>query len=238
MKESARELDMTPAWIYTLIPAAIAILGAIIAVNVRPGPILVSAIQHFAAGVVFAAAAGEIMPDVVHSGALVATLIGGFAGIGVMLAIRQLERVIEGPAGLLTLVGVDILIDGLVLGIAFAAGAKAGLLLTIALSVEVLFLGLAVTTELSQTVKSRVRIVLVIAALILLLPLGALVATPIAGLPDQYITAFLSFGLIALLYLVTEELLVEAHETPDKPWVAAMFFIGFLLLLSLEEVMA
>lgn len=238
MKESARELDMTPAWIYTLIPAAIAILGAIIAVNVRPGPILVSAIQHFAAGVVFAAAAGEIMPDVMHSGALVATLIGGFAGIGVMLAIRQLERVIEGPAGLLTLVGVDILIDGLVLGIAFAAGAKAGLLLTIALSVEVLFLGLAVTTELSQTVKSRVRIVLVIAALILLLPLGALVATPIAGLPDQYITAFLSFGLIALLYLVTEELLVEAHETPDKPWVAAMFFIGFLLLLSLEEVMA
>ena len=219
MKESARELDMTPAWIYTLIPAAIAILGAIIAVNVRPGPILVSAIQHFAAGVVFAAAAGEIMPDVVHSGALVATLIGGFAGIGVMLAIRRLERVIEGPAGLLTLVGVDILIDGLVLGIAFAAGAKAGLLLTIALSVEVLFLGLAVTTELSQTVKSRVRIVLVIAALILLLPLGALVATPIAGLPDQYITAFLSFGLIALLYLVTEELLVEAHETPDKPWV-------------------
>lgn len=238
MKESARELDMTPAWIYTLIPAAIAILGAIIAVNVRPGPILVSAIQHFAAGVVFAAAAGEIMPDVMHSGALVATLIGGFAGIGVMLAIRRLERVIEGPAGLLTLVGVDILIDGLVLGIAFAAGAKAGLLLTIALSVEVLFLGLAVTTELSQTVKSRVRIVLVIAALILLLPLGALVATPIAGLPDQYITAFLSFGLIALLYLVTEELLVEAHETPDKPWVAAMFFIGFLLLLSLEEVMA
>ena len=229
---------MTPAWIYTLIPAAIAILGAIIAVNVRPGPILVSAIQHFAAGVVFAAAAGEIMPDVVHSGALVATLIGGFAGIGVMLAIRRLERVIEGPAGLLTLVGVDILIDGLVLGIAFAAGAKAGLLLTIALSVEVLFLGLAVTTELSQTVKSRVRIVLVIAALILLLPLGALVATPIAGLPDQYITGFLSFGLIALLYLVTEELLVEAHETPDKPWVAAMFFIGFLLLLSLEEVMA
>ncbi|KKN33376.1 hypothetical protein LCGC14_0804460, partial [marine sediment metagenome] len=152
---------MTPAWIYTLIPAAVAILGAIVAVNVRPGPVIVSAVQHFAAGVVFAAAAGEIMPDVVHSGALMATIVGGFAGIGVMLAIRQLERGTEGPVGLLTLVGVDILIDGLVLGIAFAAGAKAGLLLTIALSVEVLFLGLAVTTELSQTIKSRVRIVMV-----------------------------------------------------------------------------
>ena len=216
---------MTAAWVYTLIPAAVAIVGAVGAVNVRPGPTLVSAIQHFAAGVVFAAAAGEIMPDVAHS------------GIGVMLAIRQLERVMKGSAGLLTLVGVDILIDGLVLGIAFAAGAQAGLLLTIALSVEVLFLGLAVTTELSETVKSKMRIVLIIAALVVLLPVGAFIATPVASLPAHYITGFLSFGLIALLYLVTEELLVEAHETPDRPWVAAMFFVGFLLLLSLEEVM-
>ena len=46
------------AWIYTLIPAAAAIIGAAVAVNVRPGPTLASAIQHFAAGVVFAAAAG------------------------------------------------------------------------------------------------------------------------------------------------------------------------------------
>jgi len=228
---------MTAAWVYTLIPAAVATLGAVVAVNVRPGPTLVSAIQHFAAGVVFAAAAGEIMPDIAHSGSPIATIVGGFAGIGVMLAIRQLERVIKGPAGLLTLVGVDILIDGLVLGIAFAAGAKAGLLLTIALSVEVLFLGLAVTTELSETVKSRMRIVLIIAALVVLLPVGAFIATPIASLPAHYITGFLSFGLIALLYLVTEELLVEAHETPDRPWVTAMFFVGFLLLISLEEVM-
>ncbi|MEM5474460.1 transporter [Hoeflea sp. AS60] len=228
---------MTVAWIYTLIPATVAILGAVIAVNVRLGPTLVSAIQHFAAGVVFAAAAGEIMPDVAHSGSPVATIVGGFAGIGVMLAVRQLERVMKGPAGLLTLVGVDILIDGLVLGIAFAAGANAGLLLTIALSVEVLFLGLAVTTELSETVRSRTRIVLTISAVVVLLPIGAFIATPIASLPAHYITGFLSFGLIALLYLVTEELLVEAHQTPDRPWVAAMFFVGFLLLLSLEELM-
>ena len=229
---------MTSAWLYTLIPVGVAVLGALGAVNVRPGPILVSAIQHFAAGVVFAAAAGEIMPDVAHSGSPVATIVGGFAGIAVMLTIRQLERVIKGPTGLLTLVGVDLLIDGLVLGIAFAAGAKAGLLLTIALSVEVLFLGLAVTTELSETVRSRSRIVATVAALVVLMPLGAAISSPVAALPPHYVTGFLSFGLIALLYLVTEELLVEAHETPDKPWVAAMFFVGFLLLLSIEEMVA
>ncbi|MGR3572628.1 ZIP family metal transporter [Brevirhabdus sp.] len=229
---------MTAAWIYTLIPAAITVLGAAVAVKLRPGPVLVSAIQHFAAGVVFAAAAGEIMPDVMHGGSLTATLLGGFLGIAVMLGIRQMERVVKGPSGLLTMVGADIFIDGLVLGIGFAAGAKAGLLLTVALSLEVLFLGLAVTTELSETVKNRARILLIVAGMALLMPLGALVSAPIAALPDVYVTGFLSFGLIALLYLVTEELLVEAHEVPDKPWVTAMFFVGFLLLMSLEEMMA
>ena len=76
----------------------------------------------------------------------------------------------------------------------------------------------------------------VTAAVVLLLPLGTLIAVPVAGLPPAYLTGFLAFGLIALLYLVTEELLVEAHEIPDRPWVTALFFIGFLLLLMLEEV--
>ena len=53
---------------YTLIPVAAAVIGATVAVNTRPGPVLVSAIQHFAAGVVFAAAAVEILPDVMHAG--------------------------------------------------------------------------------------------------------------------------------------------------------------------------
>ena len=44
-------------------------------------------------------------------------------------------------------VGIDILIDGLVLGIGFAAGAKQGLLLTGALTLEVLFLGLALASS-------------------------------------------------------------------------------------------
>jgi ZIP family zinc transporter len=41
----------------------------------------------------------------------------------------------------------------------------------------------------------------------------------------------LSFGTVALLYLVTEELLTEAHEQPDTPLLTAMFFVGFLVLL-------
>lgn len=46
----------------------------------------------------------------------------------------------------------------------------------------------------------------------------------------------LSFGLAALLFLVTEELLVEAHEVQETPLSTATFFAGFLLFLMLGMV--
>ena len=223
------------AWAYTLIPVAAAILGAAVAVNLRPGPVLVSAVQHFAAGVVFAAAAGEILPDLKHTGSVWAIVLGGGVGIAAMLGVRTLERRLEGPVGLMAVTGIDILVDGLVLGIAFAAGAKAGILLTVALTIEVLFLSLTVANELGEGGGSRWKVVGATAGLVLLLPVGALLGGPVAAMPVAVQGGFLAFGLIALLYLVTEELLVEAHETEDRPWVTAMFFTGFLLLLLLEE---
>lgn len=161
-------------------------------------------------------------------------LVGGALGVAAMLLVRILEKRVKGPAGLMSVTGIDILVDGLVLGIAFAAGAKAGILLTVALTIEVLFLGLTVANELGEGGASKGKVVGLTAALVLLLPLGALLGGPVGSLPAAVQAGFLSFGLIALLYLVTEELLIEAHETEDRPWVTAMFFAGFLLLLLLD----
>jgi ZIP family zinc transporter len=222
---------------YTIIPVLAVLLGAVVAVWRRPGPALVSAIQHLAAGVVFAAAATEILPDVKHQGSALATLAGGAAGMVAMLSLKALEERIRGPLALIAAVGVDLVIDGLVLGLAFVAGAQAGILITVALTLEVLFLGVTVTEELGGTIASKARIVALTFGLGLLLPLGTLLALPVAGFSPGVITGFLSFGLIALLYLVTEELLVEAHEKPDTPLISAMFFIGFLGLMLLEELM-
>ena len=222
---------------FTLIPVAAVLIGSLVAVARRPGEAFVSAMQHLAAGVVFAAAAVEILPQVMHEGSPVATFIGGAVGIIVMLSLKAIEGRAKGPIAMLGAVGVDILIDGLVLGLAFVAGAKAGLLLTIALTLEVLFLGLTVTTELGETIRSKARIVAITMGIALLLPIGAALATPVATFPPVVIAGFLSFGLMALLYLVTEELLVEAHEKPDTPLISAMFFIGFLGLLLIEELL-
>jgi zinc transporter, ZIP family len=220
---------------YTAIPVLAIVIGAILTALRRPGPALTSAIQHLAAGVVFAAAAAEILPQVMHHAAPLATLIGGAAGVAVMLGLKILESRVRGPVALIGAIGTDLLIDGLVLGLAFIAGAEAGILLTIALTLEVLFLGVTVTEELGETITSKVRMVAITAGLALLMPLGTLIALPIATLPPTIVAGFLSFGLIALLYLVTEELLVEAHEKPDTPLISAMFFVGFLALLLIEE---
>lgn len=224
------------AVIFTLIPLTAVIVGSLVAVTRRPSEAVVSAMQHLAAGVVFAAAATEILPQVMHQGSPIATFIGGALGVAMMLSLKAIEGRAKGPVAMLGAVGVDILIDGLVLGLAFIAGARAGLLLTVALTVEVLFLGLTVTAELRETVPSHVRIVLITVGLALLLPLGTVLATPVALLPPLAVAGFLSFGLMALLYLVTEELLVEAHEKPDSPLISAMFFVGFLGLMLLEEI--
>ncbi len=225
------------AFVFTLIPLCAMGVGAVATAIRPPGPGLQSGIQHFAAGVVFAAAASEILPDVKHGNSVVAIAIGATAGIVLMLLIKQLGRRASGAFGIAAVTGIDILIDGLVLGIGFAAGARQGLLLTIALTIEVLFLGLTLTSQLIDSVASRWKAVGLAAAIGLALPIGALAGGPIGTLPAPVLTGFYAFGLIALLYLVTEELLVEAHEHPDTPLISAMFFVGFMALLLLEEML-
>jgi zinc transporter, ZIP family len=230
---------------YALIPATAVLLGGIAAIVRAPGARLRSAVQHFAAGLVFAAIGVELLPDIVHEAQPVA-VVGGFAiGLAVMLAIRSWsersgEKGVSGakqPSGLLATLGVDLLVDGLLVGVGFAAGAKEGLLLTVALATEGLFLGLAGSVAQSKAGVSRTRIVLVTAGLASLLLIGATVgAALLGGLSGAPRELVLSFGASALLYLVTEELLVEAHEEPETAALTGAFFVGFVLLLIVEMI--
>src|SRR3546814_12311140 len=68
---------MMAALKFSLIPMIAIVIGALIAGWRTPGEKLVAAMQHLAAGVVFAAAATEILPLVMHAGSPTATLIGG-----------------------------------------------------------------------------------------------------------------------------------------------------------------
>lgn len=237
--------SLASVFAYALIPAAAVLLGGLAAIVRPPGARLRSGVQHFAAGLVFAAIGVELLPDIVHEARPVA-VIGGFSiGLALMLAIRRwAERSGEkgvsgarGPSGLLATLGVDLLVDGLLIGVGFAAGAKEGFLLSVALATEGLFLGLAGSVAQSKAGVSRTRIVWVTAGLASFLIVGATAGSALlGGLSGAPRELMLSFGAAALLYLVTEELLVEAHEEPETPALTGAFFLGFVVLLVVEMV--
>ena len=142
---------------------AAALSGAVAAVR-TPGERLTSGLQHFAAGVVFAAAAIELLPGVLERSPLVA-VVGFAAGIAVMFGFRAASEHLEHrreaaghaglPIGLAVAIGVDFFIDGLILGAGFASGPRVGVLLTVALAVEYLFVGLSLSATLAGTVSRR-----------------------------------------------------------------------------------
>ena len=121
------------------------------------------------------------------------------------------------------------------IGLGFAAGQKQGLLLTIALTLEVIFLGLSGGAALRVAGVSRGTVIAVTFGFGALLLTGAAAGTVLlAGASGALLDAVLAFGLAALLYLVTEELLVEAHEVPETATQTARFFVGFIVLLIIE----
>lgn len=245
---------MIPVFALALVPVLMMVLGASVAAFRPPSPWVRSAIQHFAAGVVFSVVAVELLPDVtrVHDPWEIGLSFAG--GVMVMMLLARLAAKLESGAadpgdglsaaaqskagrvdtGQLVAIGIDIVIDGLLVGIAAAAGAKEGMLLTAALSLELLSLGLAMAAQLTDAGASRARTICVPLAVSLLLPVGALLGeTVLRGASEHTLAGVLAFGCAALLYLVTEELLVEAHEVPETQTATAMFFAGFLVFLLL-----
>ncbi|MGN6544711.1 MAG: hypothetical protein ACTHK7_06665 [Aureliella sp.] len=219
-----------------------AILGGIVAVVWTPSARFRSYIQHFAAGIVFAAVAVEVLPDVVHREEPLAATAGFAVGVATLLSIRQLtERKSDrqgSDTAFILAVAIDVLIDGLLLGLGFALGETAGLLLAIALGGEFLALGLAMSAQLRKDGAGRGKAILVIASVVLPSLVSAWAGyTFLSEVSGGLMEGVLAFAAAALLWLVVEELLVEAHEVPETPIATSLFFVGFLLLLLMDMLM-
>lgn len=227
----------------TLIPVFATVLGGAIATFRTPSEKLRSLVQHFAAGVVLAVVAGELLPEMTKEHRPVGVVIGFVLGVALMLGVKAVTERIEGrsgssgnsKAGLLTAVGIDVFLDGLLIGVGFAAGERVGTLLVIALTLELLFLGISVAASLAEAQFPRSRNILTVTGLAGMIVVGAwLGGSLLGGLSGLSLEIVLSFGAAALMYLVVEELLTEAHEVQETPLITASFFAGFVALYLLE----
>ena len=132
-------------------------------------------------------------------------------------------------------IGVDLLLDGLLIGIAMTAGMKQGVLLTIALTLELFSLGLTMAVQFAAA-KFAVRVLAPTAIACLMIVGAVLGRTVLADASVHTLAGLLAFGCAALLFLVTEELLIESHESADTAVTTTMFFVGFLIFLLLGMV--
>ena len=227
---------------YTMLAVVAAMVGGVVAVYRAPGPQMESNVQHFAAGVVIAAVAAELLPDV-HDRAPLVVVLGFAVGVATMLGVHRLSKLIErrdvggefaGAAGLLITVGIDMMIDGVLIGVTFLAEAATGVLIAVALAIEVLFLGVAGVVALPKGVGTLKKLA-VPAAFGLLLTAGVTVGVlSLDGVSGAPIALILAFGSAALLYLVTEELLVKAQKVAETPTSTTLFFVGFLAIFLLD----
>ena len=230
------------------IPALSLVISTLLAGRLAPGARVRSTLQHFAAGVVFSTVAVELLPDLTRSHAVMEVVLGFAGGVALLLVIRALTHepapsavAAAGslptlPTGMLVAVGIDILIDGLLVGLGFSVGAKEGWMITVALALELISLGLAVGATLAPFGLKRSAMISGLLAGALLIGAGVGVAF-ISRLSPHLLAGVLAFGCAALMFLVTEELLVEAHEAGETAFATAMFFVGFVLFLVVGMMM-
>jgi ZIP family zinc transporter len=226
-----------------VIPAVVALMGGVLAAVWTPNHQARSLIQHFAAGVVLAALAVELLPEIEREHAPTLVLIACFAlgslfmyGIKLWTMRMEHQSKLRGDetgmgAGLLLATFIDVATDGFIIGAGFAAGGQTGTILALGLSVELLFLGLALA---SSTTSGR-RIIFLSGALGLTVLLFSVFGSALlTGASHAVIGGTLAFSAAALLYLVTEELLIEAHEVEEKPISTLVLFGGFLAFWSIQ----
>lgn len=237
--------DINP-FIWMLIPAIVSVIGGIIALIWYPSKQARSMIQHFASGVILAALATELLPEIAREHAqpwmlIVAFAIGSLFMFGMKLITDHLEEKDEAkekitgvaglPMGMLMATVIDIAVDGLIIGAGFASGGETGMILALGLSVEMLFLGLALVTGTLKGWKIVAMTAFLGAEILGFAWLGNLLLSDVS---TNVIAMVLAASAAALLYLVTEELLIEAHEVEEKNYYTLILFAGFLAFWSVQ----
>jgi len=228
---------------YILVATGAGLIGGIVARFWNPKVRARSAIQHFAAGAVLAAVAANVIPEVIRVGNRLGVLtgftLGGLVMIGlkwlVVKAEREQKRAGQLPVGLAAAAAVDTFLDGVIISAGFSTDQQLGVLLAIALSLELFFLTLSVGAEIRKGQLKLWQGLALTSGIAVLLLVGALGAGFfLVGASGTTLAVVLAFGAAALIYLIAEELLVESIQAEESLFSTAMLFSGFLVLLALK----
>lgn len=224
-----------PYWL--AMPAAVMLCGGVLTFFWQPSKVLIGLVQHLAAGIILAALMIEVFPEMRRTNIAQSTLIFSFVvGVMFMYGVKLLGSFLEHGNGaqivqkqfnygMIITVFIDAVLDGLTIGAGFAAGQKVGFALALGLSVEMLFLAMSL---ISETIKGIRILVLSACFSITILVCAVLGYHFLSTSSGEAIAIALAFSAAALIYLVTDELLIEAHEQEEKSYSMLVLFSGFI----------
>lgn len=201
--------------------------GGTLAAFKNPSSKVRGIIQHLAAGTVFAGLVVDVLAKLLTAKGYLWPVIGGMLlGLASMMLIRTVMTQGGGSSLGVTIIA-DVTVDGLLMGLSISSGEATAILFTAALAPEMFLLGVTAVQEFGEQ-RNRGKTIGIAFSIGLAIVVGALIGAWVYSGPKSIAMAILGFGAIALSYLVTEELLREAHEISVRPWIAAMFFAGFI----------
>ena len=227
-----------------ILPAISMALGGLLGSRIRPGKRFRAVVAHLVGGLVLGIAATDLMPAASNSGHPVALAIGFCLGFSLLLVINAvLEEPHDSPEHgrprpmLLLMLPflVDSLIDGLVVGISSEA-AEQQWVIPVAVALEMGLATLGLGTLLGRGAgRWRSALSGKLMAVTYLIGLSTSLSIT-SGLQGPALTGTLAFGTAALIYLVVEEVMKEAHARgeDDSGLVNVAFFIGLLCIWLLD----
>lgn len=148
------------------------------------------------------------------------------------------------PMSFIVPVTIDCIVDGFLLGITAAVSSHAGFILSFANAIEMGFLGLAVSIRIQKCTGSSLIArysaifippwIMFFSSIFSFYGGSAIQENPI------FFKLFISFGIVALLSLVINELLVEARDISSQMegsnvfWSGMVFFLGIYAVILME----
>ena len=229
-----------------ILPAISMALGGLLSSRIRPGRRFRAVIAHLVGGLVLGIAAADLMPAASNSGHPLALALGFCLGFSLLLVINAVleepddagESPRPRPMLLLMLPFlVDSLIDGLVVGISSRATQQSWVI-PVAVALEMGLATVGLGTLLRRNAgrwRSGLSGVLMAGTYSVGLSISLVITN---GLQGPALTGTLAFGTAALIYLVVEEVMKEAHARgeDDSGLVNVAFFIGLLCIWLLDSV--
>jgi len=186
--------------------------GLIGALGTRPGRIITSMLLGFAAGIMLAIVAFDLMPEAFAAGSLFTGLVGLVGGVLLVLFVDIYLPHLHFAGSEMETSRFHNLPEGLAIGTGYAHGEQLGLGVAIAIGVHNVPEGLAMALPMMRGRFSRLRAVAYTAAAGMPQVIGALLGVLFGYLSTTFLSLSLGVAAGAMLYITCDELIPAASE--------------------------